>query len=110
MNLPSNHKAGLLNGDQRLVTADLASFRQQMDAAMSKFLEIELKVGQTFAKAAINAQWTRELLHNRRLARRAYVTTTRLMGSAKLTEANARKVARELQILRLLLSQLGDSL
>ena len=110
VNLPPNDKAEVLNGNERLLTVELASFRQEMDAAMSKFLEIEVEVGQTFAKAAANAQWTHELLHNRRLARRAYDTTTRLMTSAKLTEVNARKIARELQILRLMLSQLGDSL
>ena len=42
-----------------------------MVTAMFRFLEIELEVGLTFAKAAENAPSTEDLLHNRKLARRA---------------------------------------
>jgi hypothetical protein len=94
--------------EDNLFRADLSVFRLQMNAAMSRFLEIELKIGQTFADAAINSRWTQELLHNRRLARRAYDTTVRLRDHANLAKADARRVDSELQRLKWKLSQLGD--
>lgn len=109
VNIPSNGKAERLDVSEGFVAVGRVPFRREMNAAMSRFLQIELQVGQTFAKAAINARWTRESLHNRRLARKAYDTTKRLMD-AKLTKAKSRKISKQLEILKLMLSQLGDPL
>lgn len=98
----------LLDAEVKPSTVNPFQFQQQMDAAMSRFLVVELEVGLTFAKAAINAHWTQELLHNRKLARKAYDTATRLMNQAKLTEAEAKGLDSGLQSLKLALSQLGD--
>ena len=107
-NVVSNGKIGYPVAEERLFEPNLSQFKGQMNAAMSRFLEIELEIGQTFADAAIHARWTQELLHNRRLARRAYDTTIRLMRHANLAKADARKVAIKLHRLRQKLSQLGD--
>jgi len=89
---------------------DALRFRHEMDAAMSRFLAVEVEVGHAFAKAATDARWTREVLHNRRLARRAYDTATRLMRQVRFAEGEAQTLARRLENLRLSLSKLGDPL
>jgi hypothetical protein len=106
---PAEGRGVPLDGGQ-LTSTDLFQFRRQMDVAMSRFLEIELEIGRTFAEAAIQAPWTAEALHNRRLARRAYDTTIRLMHRAKFEKAGVRKFSRDLERLKCLLSQLGDPL
>jgi hypothetical protein len=75
---------------------------------MSRFLIVELEVARTFARAAINASWTQDVLHYRNLARKAHDTTRRLMVLTRLTEDQARELAHQLKALKLTLSQLGD--
>jgi hypothetical protein len=76
---------------------------------MSRFLDIELDVGRTFAWAAMNSRWTGDVLHNRRLARKAYNTTARLISHPKLTDTDAKKLAKKMELLKLTLIQLGDA-
>jgi len=91
-----------------LARSDSLRLWNEMDAAMSRFLVVEAGVGRAFAKAAIDARETREALHNRQLARKAYDTIVRLMSQVRLTKADAKTLHRGLQHLKQVLSQLGD--
>lgn len=75
---------------------------------MFRFLEIELEVGITFAKAAENAASTEDLLHNRKLARRAYDSVLRHTSRANSTGLETKRITTRLRKLRLALFRLGD--
>jgi hypothetical protein len=55
-----------------------ATWRQLEDAMLS-FLSVELEVGLMFARAARGTEDVGELLHNRRLARKAYDTFEKMI-------------------------------
>lgn len=88
---------------------DAATIRREIEAALLRFLLLELDLGMTFAKAAEDATETRERLHSRMLARRTYETVVRLGGKVQPTEKRAEleaKMARLISALR----GLGDPL
>jgi hypothetical protein len=89
---------------------DSAIVWQQVDTAIQQFLVLEVDIGMTFAKSAVQAQSTGECLHNRRLARQAYDTGLRLLPRARFTEEDTRAYHRRLKQLRLALNRLGDPL
>jgi len=101
-------KTGPPNSANMRSKVDLSLFRQQMDSAMARFLVIEVEVGIGFARAAHHALWTRDLLHNRELARKAYDTALQRMDHVRLAEREAKRLMKDLQKLRLALYQLGD--
>jgi hypothetical protein len=83
---------------------------EQMNAAMSRYLFIQLEVGLTFAQAATQASWTEDVLHNRRLARRSYDRTKKLLQHVPLTGPEAHHLLQQLRSLESALRRLGDSL
>jgi hypothetical protein len=87
---------------------DSAPLRQQLDAAMTRYLVIELEVGLAFAQAAANAEHTKDLLHNRQIARRAYDSACMLMRRAYFHNIELHYLQNTLQKLRLALRGLGD--
>jgi hypothetical protein len=87
---------------------DPTAIWQQTNAALSKFLSLELDIGLAFAQAADKAASTRDLLRSRRSARKAYDTACSMMRKTKLTESDARRLAQRLEQLRLALRRLGD--
>jgi hypothetical protein len=88
--------------------ADACLFRQQMVSTMTRFLEIELEVGLTFARAATQSTVTVDVVHNRKLARKAYDTVSRSLGQADLMDCRSKKVVNRLQRLKVALFRLGD--
>lgn len=81
---------------------------QQVNEATYGFLTVEADIGLTFAKSAVNAISTQECLRHRRLARRAYNTAEKIMTKAALTPGEAKILVQKMQLLKRLLSRLGD--
>jgi hypothetical protein len=81
---------------------------QQLGAAMSRFITVELEVGLAFAQAAADAQETREILRNRGIARRAYDMARKMMNRAHMTELEFRALKDRQLHLRSKLCTLGD--
>ena len=104
----SRDKTRLSHSGERWPGIDLSGLRMQMYTAMFRFLKIELGVGLTFARAAQHALWTSDLLHNRRLARKAYDAVVRRIEKVRFSKDEAKEIASRLQQLRLALLQLGD--
>lgn len=91
-------------------TAEGVRVRHEISVAMARFLMVEAEVGANFAKAANEAHSTREALHYRRLARRAYDTAMNMVGQTMLEKAEAKTLARALERLNSALGELGDPL
>ena len=87
----------------------IATWRQ-VDSALSRLLFIEAEVGLTFAQAALNAGSTRECLHCRKLARRAYDNAGKWLTRTRLTTEDTKALHDKLQLLRAELKRLGDPL
>lgn len=75
---------------------------------MARFLMVEVEVGESFAKAANDADSTREVLHYRLLARRGYNTATRMAGHLKMENREAKTLAHALVRLNSALRDFGD--
>src|SRR5215475_13086499 len=87
---------------------DSARVWQQVDTAIQEFLVLEVSVGMTFADSATRAHSTKEGLHNRKMARRAYDTGMRWRTRARFTQQDTKVYDRKLRELRLALNRLGD--
>jgi hypothetical protein len=81
-----------------------------IEAALVGFLLVELDLGMTFARAAMDATGSRERLRNRRLARSTYDTVVRLGERAKPTGPDTAKLAAKTSELKSALRGLGDPL
>jgi hypothetical protein len=90
------------------MTDSAVEWRRQLNAAMSRFVAIELEVGLTFAQAVSHASWTRDCLRYRRLARRAYDNANRWVERTRLTRAQFEQLSKKLITLQLALGHLGD--
>jgi hypothetical protein len=83
-------------------------WHEELHAAMSRFLTVELEVGLGFAQAAAEARWTEELLRNRRIARRAYELARQMIGRTYLSRPEMARLEKKLRELRAALLKLGD--
>jgi hypothetical protein len=81
---------------------------QQVDSALCRLLFLETDIGMNFAHVAVSADSTREGLHNRQLARRAYDNAERWMSRATLTRGEKKMLCGRMQCLREALRGLGD--
>lgn len=81
---------------------------QQLNAAMSSFVRVELEVGLAFAQAAADADCVDELLHNRYLARKAYNESEKLMHHVCPKRLELRELQKRRSQLQSALRKLGD--
>ena len=86
----------------------LVAIWQQVNAARCRFIGVETDLGLTFARSAMGADSTEECLHNRRLARLAYDTATKMMTTTALADRQAATLRRKTKLLKALLGRLGD--
>jgi hypothetical protein len=105
MAIPS-HPNRCIDKDKLMVDLDVV--RKQIRGVMSRFVVVELEVGFAFARAAADARETRDILHNRNIARKAYDMAGKMMVRGHITEVDL--CALKVQRLRLLseLRKLGD--
>jgi hypothetical protein len=87
---------------------DSVAVWHQVDAAISTLVMTEANVGLTFAQAAAYAVSTRECLHNRKLARRAYENAQRWLLRVRQGNGDDEAVQNKLQLLEEMLRRLGD--
>lgn len=81
---------------------------QEVDTAVCRFLDLEVDIGLTFAKAAIYAGCTEECLHYRGIARQSYDVARNGIRCFRFQEGERKSLDRKLQCLRSALRQSGD--
>lgn len=88
---------------------DMLATIERHNKTCTDFLKAEVETAATFTKIARTAQNPAEQQRNRRVARQAYDTVTRLIGRVNLTGADLQILETRLARLKSGLRQLGES-
>jgi hypothetical protein len=89
---------------------ELLASKSRFNKATTDFLKIDLETALTFTALALQAQDREKKERNRKAARKAYDTITRLISRVTFSEVEANAFKENLERLRSDLIKLGESL
>jgi len=97
-----------LSAPVRFTLDELLKTREQLNEVSVNFLLIDVDIGLTFSEIALQTSDPDKKRRVRAKARAAYENVQHLIHKVTLTEADARRLARNLEILRARLYDLED--